>query len=287
MATAKDRYESALRGTRKFSLVRALTAAAHGALDGLEREVSDETARITGRPTQPHSVHIPTSMLVRDLAVSNTGGYLVATQQTGPLPFIELIRARSVVGTLGATVLDGLRGNLMIPKGSTASTAQWLSGEADAITPSTPTITALHLQPRTVGAVVKFSALLAKQSSPAVESLLYADLAASLAEAVDVAAVQGSGVSGVPHGIIGTTGVGSVTGTSLGWAGLVDAQFDVVGAYGVVPGGLRRCHHRSRRANAHGPTALHEHRFAAVGRGFRRRQDCGLSGHSLVGGSHR
>ena len=40
---SRDRYETALRGNRKFSLVRALTAAAHGALDGLEREISDET----------------------------------------------------------------------------------------------------------------------------------------------------------------------------------------------------------------------------------------------------
>jgi HK97 family phage major capsid protein len=176
---------------------------------------------------------------VRDLSVAaNGGGYLVQTDQGAPrLPFIDLVRARSVVGNLGATFLDGLKGAVAIPKGSTSSTAQWLTSEVDSITPSTPTLGSLTLSPRTVGALVKFSVLLSKQSSPAVESMLFADLAAALAEAVDVAAIQGSGSGGTPQGIIGTTGVGSVTGTSLGWTGCVDAQFDVMGGYGIAPAG--------------------------------------------------
>jgi HK97 family phage major capsid protein len=52
------------------------------------------------------------------------------------------------------------------------------------------------------------------------------DLAKVLALAIDLAALEGSGSSGQPTGIANTAGIGSVTGTSIAWAGIVEFQTD-------------------------------------------------------------
>jgi HK97 family phage major capsid protein len=48
-----------------------------------------------------------------------------------------------------------------------------------------------------------------------------------LALAIDAAALAGPGAGGAPTGIIGTAGVGSVTGTSLAYPGVIEFQTDV------------------------------------------------------------
>jgi HK97 family phage major capsid protein len=57
-----------------------------------------------------------------------------------------------------------------------------------------------------------------------------ADLAQVLAIAIDAAVLSGSGAGGQPTGITNTAGIGSVTGTTLGYAGLLEFQTDVAGA---------------------------------------------------------
>ena len=56
------------------------------------------------------------------------------------------------------------------------------------------------------------------------------DLAKVLAVAIDLAALEGSGSSGQPTGIANTAGIGSVTGTSIAYAGIVEFQTDVAGS---------------------------------------------------------
>ena len=56
------------------------------------------------------------------------------------------------------------------------------------------------------------------------------DLAAQTALAVDAAVLAGAGGSGEPQGIIGLSGVGTFTGTSLDYAALLNAQADVAAA---------------------------------------------------------
>ena len=59
--------------------------------------------------------------------------------------------------------------------------------------------------------------------------MLFRSLATVCALAIDVGALRGSGASGEPQGIVGTSGVGSVTGTSLAAAGILEFQSDVAG----------------------------------------------------------
>lgn len=172
-------------------------------------------------------VYLPFEVQKRDLATNaGGGGNLVATNNLAG-SFIELLRARSRVVALGARLLSGLQGNVTIPKQTAAATAYWLANETTAITESAQTIGQLALSPKNVGAYTEVSRQLMVQSAPDAEMLVMQDLAAVIALAIDAAAINGSGLSGQPTGIIGTSGIGSVTGTSLAYAGVIEFQSDV------------------------------------------------------------
>jgi HK97 family phage major capsid protein/HK97 family phage prohead protease len=222
------------REQRQYSLIRAINGVVHKDWKhaGLELEAHQEIQKRTGKILSENSFFVPLEVQKRDLAVgSSGGGYLVATDTGG---FIELLRNRSVALQMGATRLSGLQGNVALPKQTAAATAYWLAGETSSITESQPTISQLTLGPKTVGAYTEISRQLTLQSSPDAESLVMSDLARVVALAADVAALRGSGSGGEPQGIVGTTGIGSVSGTSLGYAGALEFQTDVAAA-NVMP----------------------------------------------------
>lgn len=226
---------------QQFSILRAVVAARDKdwSKAGYEAEVSRTIAQKLGKvpdatrfyvplEVQQRQINDPRMQGKRDLTVASGsgGGYLVSTQSEG---FIELLRNRSVVMAMGARRLTGLQGNLTIPRLSGAATAYWLSTEATAITESQQTLGQLAFAPKTAGAYTEISRLLALQSSPDAESMVMADLATVVGLAVDSAALNGSGASGQPTGIINTAGIGSVTGGSLAYAGVLEFQTDVAG----------------------------------------------------------
>ncbi len=171
---------------------------------------------------------VPGEILSRDLTagVPSAGGYLV---ETANLSFIDLLRNRSVALRMGATRLTGLTGNVSIPKQTGAATAYWLS-ENEAATESQQTIGQISLSPRNVGAYTEISRQLLLQSNPSAEAMVMNDLAQVVGLAVDAAILEGSGNAGAPMGISATSGIGSVTGTSLAAAGVIEFMTDVASA---------------------------------------------------------
>jgi HK97 family phage major capsid protein len=157
------------------------------------------------------------------------GGYLIATDNLGG-SFIDLLRNRTLLAQLGAVVLSGLQGNVTIPKQTAGGTAYWLANDGTAITESQQTLGQLALAPKNVGAYTEVSRQLLLQSSPAIDSLVMNDLARVLGIAIDLAGFEGSGASGQPTGIANTAGIGSVTGTSIDYAKVLEFQTDVAGA---------------------------------------------------------
>lgn len=229
---------------QKFSIMRGILAAHDKNWNkaGFEAECSRTIAQRLGVTPDPHKFYVPLDVQSRkmptpeeyarygvgrrDLTVgtANAGGYLVATENQS---FIDVLRNRSVVYNMGARRMSGLTGSVTIPKQTASATAYWLANEATAITESQQTFGQLALTPKTVGAYTEISRLLALQSSPDAEAIVNADLAAQVALAVDAAAINGSGAAGQPQGIIGTAGVGSVTGTTIAYAGIIEFQTDV------------------------------------------------------------
>lgn len=222
---------------QRYSMWRAMNAVLSGDWKhaGLELEASQAVASRTSRMHGAKGFFVPLDIQhaqrevsQRDLTVASAsgGGYLVGTQN---MSFIDVLRNRSVALRMGATPMPGLVGNVTIPKQTAGATAYWLSTEGTAITEGALTFGQLALTPKTVGAYVEVSRLLMMQSSPAAEGIVTADLASQVALAADLAVLHGSGASGQPTGITNTGSIGSVTGTSLGYAGMVEFQTDVAG----------------------------------------------------------
>jgi HK97 family phage major capsid protein len=218
----------------KFSMLNAVRAVINKdwSKAGLELEAHTEIQRrLGGNPLNEHTFYVPLEvqsrqMAKRDMTSAGASGsnYLVGTDN---MSFIELLRNRSVAVRMGARMMSGMIGNVTIPRQTAAAAAGWLSSESTAITEGQPTIGQLSLSPKHVGAYTEISRLLALQSSPDAESLVMSDLAQSVGLAVDLAALAGAGTGGQPTGITATSGVGSVTGTSLAFAGMLEFQTDI------------------------------------------------------------
>lgn len=165
------------------------------------------------------------AVMQRDLlkGTGSAGGYTVATELLAA-SFIDLLRNRMRVRAMGATILSGLVGDIAIPRQSGGATAYWV-GENSAVTESQQVFEQVAMTPKSVGAFTDLSRKLLIQSSVDVEGLIRLDLATVLALAIDLAAINGSGSSNQPQGILGASGIGSVAGGTNGaaptWANIV------------------------------------------------------------------
>lgn len=233
----------------QWSLFRAIRALDSGNWEaaGLELAASravQEKTKIA--PANKNSILVPLDVLsrampfhamqqamfqrqMRDLTAASAsgGGYLVSTENQG---FVELLRNASVCFAMGATRLSGLQGNVTIPKRTAGATGYWLATEATAVTESNQTFGQISMSPKTCGAYNEISRQLLLQSSPSAEDLVMAGLALDVGTAVDLAGINGSGAAGQPLGVIGTSGIGGVTGTSFDYADIIEFQTDVAAA---------------------------------------------------------
>lgn len=216
---------------RRYSIVRAINAAASQDWRGaeMERDASEAVSRKMGR--KPEGFWVPQDVLMRDMVVGTptAGGYTVSTDLLAQ-SFIELLRNKMMVRIAGATVLAGLVGDVAIPKQTGGATAYWV-GESTAPTESQQTVGQVALSPSTVGAFTDISRKLLKQSSIDVEAFVRNDLTSVLGLAIDLAALHGSGSGAEPTGIAGTSGIGSVAGGDNGgapsWANIVALETEV------------------------------------------------------------
>jgi HK97 family phage major capsid protein len=219
-AVGMDSFNLTSRKNDKvFSLQRLIASQIPGSkVDaGYELEVSQETRRQFDGDYQGFAVPLG-SMQQRDVLVGtdSAGGYTVATDLLTS-SFAELLRAKSLVTQMGATVLTGLSGDQDIPTQATGSTAYFV-GETDSVTESSPTFGKVSMAPTRVGTFVDVTKKAIYQSSLNLEQFLKSDMTATLATAVDTMAITGSGSNDEPTGILNTSGIGSVAGGTNGLA---------------------------------------------------------------------
>jgi HK97 family phage major capsid protein/HK97 family phage prohead protease len=162
----------------------------------------------------------------RDLVVgtSTAGGHTVATDLLAE-SFIDLLRNNMALQGLGARMLTDLNGNIAIPRQTGGATAYWVA-ESGAPTESQQAFDQVAMTPKTVGAYTDISRKLLLQSSIDVEAFVRQDLAVTLALAIDLAGINGSGSSNQPRGVLNTSGIGSVVG---GTDGAAPDYADIVG----------------------------------------------------------
>lgn len=219
------------RDIGKYSImraIRALTDPSARSDAGFEIECSRAVEKQLGRHSR--GLFIPAEVLMnkRDMTVASAtgGGNTVATNVLAG-SFIDILRNRSEVLNLGATTLTGLVGNVAIPRQTGSSNAYWVS-EGGSATESALAFDQVTMSPKSITGYVDISRKLMLQSSLDIEGLVRTDLAAQLATAIDLAAINGSGTNPEPRGILNTSGIGSVVGGDNGaaptWDHIVDLE---------------------------------------------------------------
>ena len=202
---------------REFSLVRAIRAMANPADRkaqedaAFEFECSAEAARQYGKDAQ--GIMLPAEVLrtwkQRDINSSDDSTLIAEDYRGGD--FIDVLRNSSSVMQAGATMLRGLQGNVVIPKKTAAASAGWIATEGAAAAESEFTSGSVTMSPKVIGAFTDATRLLLQQSSLDVENLIRDDLTQSIATAIDLGALAGSGSSGQPTGISNTSGINTTT----------------------------------------------------------------------------
>tara|TARA_R110001606_G_scaffold396873_2_gene571890 strand:+ start:2408 stop:3673 length:1266 start_codon:yes stop_codon:yes gene_type:complete len=215
-SAVKGLSSSTKKELKNYSFMKAIREGATGNLTGLEAEMHQE-ANLEKKASgiyNESSVSIPSFLAdKRALDVATDGTDLVAVDNASAI--IPVLRPNPIVGSLGATIITGLVGDLDLPRQSSATAATW-EGENDANAESTPGFNKLSLTPKRLGAYTEISKQLLAQRSPSVDALVRSDLEIAIANALDVAAINGAGSGGVPEGILNVTGIGNVIGGTNG-----------------------------------------------------------------------
>jgi HK97 family phage major capsid protein len=169
-----------------------------------------------------------------DTATATKGQELKFTQ---PGPFIEVLRKRAIVLRLGATELEGLVGDVKLPRATGAGAATFAAqNPLSDVSDSNLLLDQASLTPKVLQSSTSYSRqlLALAQSSTGVDQLVRGDLAQDHAVAIDAAAIQGSGTGGNPTGITNTAGVGLVVGGVNGlqptWGNITGLELAVANA---------------------------------------------------------
>jgi HK97 family phage major capsid protein len=235
--TGDRRLDAALS---EFSLRRAILSQvpSHTVDCQRERELCAELARRSAVPIK--GIAIPMSVFrrpveqrdreTRALISTSTGADLVATDHLAG-QFIDLLRSSLVSQRLGVRTINGLVGNVEIPKRTGSGTSAWIA-EDSALTPTDGAFDKVNMAPKTVGSLSEFTRNMLLQSSPDIEMLTREDMAAVLARAIDLAVIKGGDDANTPDGVMAT--VEPTTPATASWAhilGLIE-QVEIANSLG-------------------------------------------------------
>lgn len=203
---------------RQFSITRAIRGQLDGSRKGMEFEISAELAKTYGRETAgvflPWQVQasafagVAHSKRANELTVATAaaGGYLKFTDYAG---FVDLFRERLVTLAAGTQYIPGLRSDFQWIRKSAGSTGGWQSTELTNQTNSAWTLATVTLQPKIYQDSLIASRKMIEQAEEAFEPLIRNEIAQTHAVAVEKAVLNGTGASGQPTGIAGTSGIGA------------------------------------------------------------------------------
>jgi HK97 family phage major capsid protein len=232
---------------KAYSFIKAIRAKADGRWHtdgGMEKEASDAMAARLGK--EPKGFFVPGEVLAGPakakfraaLRTTNdgAGGYLVPEDLMADA-FIDVLRNKLAVYQAGngAMVMTGLKGNIAIPKKTTASVMYWVdegTGLDGTVTKSDMVFGQVTMSPHCGGAATEISRTLMLQSTPDAEALVRGDLIACLTQGIDNVAINGTGAAGQPLGLLGA----GISTYEAGGAATVPSWADVVGLETTIAG---------------------------------------------------
>lgn len=143
--------------------------------------------------------------------INTTDDAALVPEDFRPGSFIDVLRNSMSVMQAGATVLNGLQGNVDIPKKLTASSGAWVATEGGNAGSSEPTFGNVTMTPKDIAVYTDLTRRARQQMSPDVEALVRMDITMAIALGLDLAALEGSGASGQPRGVLNTVGINRPT----------------------------------------------------------------------------
>ncbi|MDH5761264.1 MAG: phage major capsid protein, partial [Gemmatimonadota bacterium] len=221
----------------RYSIARALRIAAGGesGRGTREMEIHDSLSAAISRGVG-HTRTIQGFLVPLDIRGALDGGTATAGQElvyTRPGSFIDGIRARSVVGSLGATMLQTPLPTAE-PRVDTDVTVTWVGEDPGSdLTDTEPVLGSVSYALHTLACTVPYSRQILAQTlgMSAVDRVVARAAEGAIAAELDRVAINGSGVSNEPLGLMGTSGVGVVSiGTNGGaptYDHIVDLEADV------------------------------------------------------------
>lgn len=213
---------------KKYDLLSAIQLAHNPVSDchSFEREVGDDYNQKTGRKAKG-AVTIPDFILVNAYRAGRTtrdvqspsftgigsdygnGASLVATDDMY-WEYIQCLCELTCLQHAGIRILSGLEGDVAIPKGSNVK-AGWIDTENGDSVQVSPSFSSILAEPHCIGGHAKISRRLNLQSAISIQSIIAETLIRAIAEGIEEAAFTGSGTSGCPLGLSGTSGVQTVS----------------------------------------------------------------------------
>lgn len=210
---------------KRYSVLRAIRLAMDNrALDGIEREASDEVAKRLDR--EPKGFFLPDEVIADTYAKKSgkrgllagsapDGGFTVGSELLAS-EFMEVLRNNTVVVQAGARMVGGLVGDVTIPRQLTGATAYWVS-ETGSITQSSATFGQVVSRPRRLGTSVPYSKQFLAQTSLGAEAFVISDSDAAIAVDLDRVALRGIG-GAEPLGIANLAAADRSTSVTFGGA---------------------------------------------------------------------
>ena len=187
MLVAKEAAKEAARGN-EFSVLRFINGIITGHMDGIEGEMAAEGEREYRRIGLTQQGHVIPSAILRSTHGQNAGtagdgGYLTVTTQH----YIEDVKEKLVVANMGATVLNGLIGNVSLP--SVGGVQATFLNEGVSASAKKANVANVTLSPRGIRAYMVTTRDLLKQTSLDVERILMDRLSDAAAACLDKAAL--------------------------------------------------------------------------------------------------
>jgi len=230
--------ESEARDLSRFDYAKVLRSLVRGrGLDGVEAEMAQEGEREVRGAGLPYGsgIMLPRVIVRRSGARglqtrarvagdAAKGGALVRDEWR--VGILDDLFAQSVLHRAGATVLEGLEGNLPVPRIISDPADTSFVGETGAAVKQSPTFSTLVLSPKRQSAYIDVSDQLLLQTGDVVEGVLRGNLTSKLGVRSERAFFHGTG-STEPTGILATAGVGSVSGGAVSLKMLVDLETEV------------------------------------------------------------
>jgi hypothetical protein len=235
-------YAAQARRTRKgivremdgqYSITRLITAIQEDRVRQAAPFEYAEHERIAERlgrgPTSHGSYFVPVPER-RDVSVA-TAASLTDTQLAPGDLFVPALLAQQPRGiqivSVGAAAAT-------IPRISTSITTGWLSSETATATESDYVFVQISGSPKTAYGFVELSNQWLRQTSPEAQRYVWNAMGTAVGTEVFLQLIKGDGASGRVQGILNVAGVGSVSGTTLAFSGILDAIKSVEDASAVI-----------------------------------------------------